>query len=100
MRGTTIDDGLHDFLGVRGRLLRIARGIAGPDAEDIVQDAWLRWNTTDRSVVRDAPAFLSRTTTRLSLTRTRTAYARHQSAVGLWPADPGGSAADPATLVV
>ncbi|XVV16409.1 sigma factor-like helix-turn-helix DNA-binding protein [Actinoplanes sp. CA-131856] len=101
MRGTmTIDDGLHEFLGVRDRLLRIARGIAGPDAEDVVQDAWLRWDGTDRSVVRDAPAFLSRTTTRLSLTRTTTAYARHQSPVGLWPSERGGSDDDPAALVV
>ncbi|GAA0448790.1 hypothetical protein Ade02nite_61630 [Paractinoplanes deccanensis] len=101
MRGTTtIDDGLHDFLGVRDRLLRIARGIAGPDAEDVVQDAWLRWNGTDRTVVRDAPAFLSRTTTRLSLTRTQTAYARHQSPVGLCPPDPGGRGDDPAALAV
>ncbi|MEU8817195.1 sigma factor-like helix-turn-helix DNA-binding protein [Actinoplanes sp. NPDC048796] len=101
MRGTmTIDDGLHEFLGVRDRLLRIARGIAGPDAEDVVQDAWLRWNGTDRTVVRDAPAFLSRTTTRLSLTRTTTAYARHQSPVGLWPAERAHTGDDPAALVV
>ncbi|MEV4343078.1 sigma-70 family RNA polymerase sigma factor [Actinoplanes sp. NPDC049596] len=101
MRGTmTIDDGLHDFLDVRDRLLRIARGIAGPDAEDVVQDAWLRWNGTDRTVVRDAPAFLSRTTTRLSLTRTRTAYARHQSPAGLSPSDRGHSGDDPAARVV
>ncbi|MEU4426430.1 sigma factor-like helix-turn-helix DNA-binding protein [Actinoplanes sp. NPDC024001] len=100
MRVITTDDGLRDFLGVRDRLLRIARGIAGPDAEDVVQEAWLRWNGTDRSVVRDAPAFLSRTTTRLSITRIQSAYSRHQSAVGLWPVESGPTADDPAALVV
>jgi hypothetical protein len=46
-------DGLADFLAVRDRLLRIAARIVGgaSDAEDVVQDAWLRWNRTDRSVV-------------------------------------------------
>jgi len=92
-------DDLAEFLRVRDRLLRIARRIVGGeyDAEDVVQDAWLRWSQTDRSVVRNVPAFLCRTTTRLSITAIQTAHVRHQTAAGLWPADrpdPGSGPAE------
>ncbi|WP_164842649.1 sigma-70 family RNA polymerase sigma factor [Actinoplanes solisilvae] len=60
---------LADFLGVRERLLRIATRIAGSEAEDVVQDAWLRWQRVDHAEVHDPPAYLSRTTVHLSLNR-------------------------------
>jgi RNA polymerase sigma factor (sigma-70 family) len=90
-----------DFLGVRDRLLHIARRIAGStgDAEDIVQDAWLRWSRTDRASVHNPPAYLSLTATRLSISATRTARVRHQSAAGLRPDElTAGTAPDPAVL--
>ena len=74
-------DGLADFLAVRDRLLRIATRIVGgaSDAEDVVQDAWLRWNRTDRTGVRDAAAFLSQMTARLSVGVMQSARVRHRS---------------------
>jgi RNA polymerase sigma-70 factor (ECF subfamily) len=94
------NDGLTEFLQLRSLLLGIAcRMVAPTDAEDVVQEAWLRWNGTDRTVVRNAPAFLSRTTARLSITMTRTAYARYQTAAGLRLGDLAAPGADPAELV-
>jgi RNA polymerase sigma factor (sigma-70 family) len=98
---TAPHDSLSDFLRERERLLRIAYRIVGfgPDAEDVVQDCWLRWNATDHSTVRNPPAYLSRATTHLSITVTRTAYARRQIAMGLSPGDVPDTGADPAVLV-
>ncbi|MBB6550147.1 RNA polymerase sigma-70 factor (ECF subfamily) [Nonomuraea rubra] len=76
-----------------------SRIVTATDAEDVVQEAWLRWNSTDRTIVRSTPAFLSRTTARLSITMTRTAYARYQTAAGLQPGDAVRAATDPAELV-
>ncbi|MGH9424163.1 MAG: sigma factor, partial [Thermoanaerobaculia bacterium] len=57
---TRPDDGVSAFQCVRSRLFGIAyrmlRNVA--EAEDIVQDVWVRWQTTDRSRVRNPPAFL------------------------------------------
>src|SRR5262249_59083067 len=65
----TCDDGLSAFLRMRPRLFGIAYHMLGSaaEAEDVVQDVWLRWQTTDRSVVRDAAAFLVTTATRLAI---------------------------------
>ena len=54
---TCPDDGLSTFLSVRTRLFRIAYRMLGnsAEAEDIVQDVWMRWQTADRSVVRNLP---------------------------------------------
>jgi RNA polymerase sigma-70 factor (ECF subfamily) len=93
-------DDLTMFLDVRERLLGIARRIVGgtPDAEDVVQETWLRWNGTDRSVVRNAPAFLCRATARLSITAVGTAHARRQHSVGLWPVECPDLGEGPAAL--
>jgi RNA polymerase sigma factor (sigma-70 family) len=93
-------DGLADFLDVRDRLLGIATRILGMtgDAEDVVQDAWLRWDRTDRSVVRNANAFLSLTTARLSVGVTRSAHARHRSSFEL-PVEPPDPDTDPVVAV-
>ncbi|MCM4078893.1 sigma-70 family RNA polymerase sigma factor [Paractinoplanes hotanensis] len=92
---------LSDFLRVRSRLLRIAQRVIGREAgaEDIVQDAWLRWNRTDRSVVRNVPAFLCRTTTMLAINATQTAHVRHQSLSAPWAMDRPDPADGPATVV-
>jgi RNA polymerase sigma factor (sigma-70 family) len=76
-----LDHATSVFAGVRPRLLAIAFRIlrdAG-DAEDVVQDAWLRWQHTDRSVVLDPCAFLVTTTTRLALNAAQCARRRHES---------------------
>jgi RNA polymerase sigma factor (sigma-70 family) len=92
---------LDDFLELRDRLLHTARRIVGgeSEAEDVVQDAWLRWDHTDRSVVRNVPAFLTSTTTRLSINAIQTAYVRHRSSPGEWPVERPDRGSDPAVQI-
>jgi RNA polymerase sigma factor (sigma-70 family) len=91
------DDGLSAFLSVRPRLFGIAYRMLGSaaEAEDIVQDVWVRWQTTDRSVVRDTAAFLA-TATRLAINVIQSARARRETCVGPWLPEPVDTSADPA----
>ncbi len=73
------------------------------DAEDTVQDAWLRWSAADRGDVADPRAWLVRTTTRLALDRLTSARARRETYVGPWLPEPlltdtAGDPADDAVL--
>src|SRR3981081_3912631 len=63
------DDGLSAFAGVRPRLFGIAYRMLGSaaEAEDLVQDVWMRWQCTDREAVQDPPAYLATITTRLAV---------------------------------
>ncbi|MFI0218231.1 RNA polymerase sigma-70 factor [Streptomyces lydicus] len=71
------------LFGVAYRMLgRVA------DAEDVVQDAWLRWTGADRTQVREPRAFLVRITTRLAIDRLRQVQARRESYVGPWLPEP------------
>ena len=56
------DDGLSVFAPVRPRLFGIAYRMLGStaEAEDVVQDVWMRWQSTNRNVVENPPAFLAR----------------------------------------
>ena len=65
------------------------------EAEDIVQDVWLRWQTADRSLVRDAAAFLATTTTRLAINVMQSARSRRETYVGPWLPEPVDTSADP-----
>jgi RNA polymerase sigma-70 factor, ECF subfamily len=78
------------FAACRPRLLGIAYGLLGEltEAEDVVQDAWLRWQAADRSAVRNAEPFLVTVTTRLALDRLRSARARREVYVGPWLPEP------------
>ncbi|HET9591617.1 MAG TPA: RNA polymerase sigma factor SigJ [Solirubrobacterales bacterium] len=78
------------FAACRPRLLGIAYGLLGEltEAEDVVQDAWLRWNGADRDAVRNAEPFLVTVTTRLALDRLRSARARREVYVGPWLPEP------------
>ncbi len=78
------------FASCRPRLLGVAYGMLGElgEAEDIVQDAWLRWQGTDHEGVRDPTAFLVTVTTRLALDRLRSARARREVYVGPWLPEP------------
>jgi RNA polymerase sigma-70 factor, ECF subfamily len=80
------DDGLAAFLSVRARLFGIAyRMLHSPaEAEDIVQDVWVRWQTADRGMVRDAAAFLVTTATRLAINVLRAARSRRETHVAPW----------------
>ncbi|MFC0597853.1 RNA polymerase sigma-70 factor [Streptomyces palmae] len=71
------------LMGVAYRMLG---GVA--DAEDIVQETWLRWSTADHQTVRDPRGFLVRITTRLSIDRLRLARTHRESYVGPWLPEP------------
>jgi RNA polymerase sigma-70 factor, ECF subfamily len=78
------------FATCRPRLLGIAYGMLGEltEAEDIVQEAWLRWEKADRDAVRNPESFLVRVTTRLALDHLRSARARREVYVGPWLPEP------------
>ncbi|WBB62468.1 sigma factor [Streptomyces sp. WMMC500] len=92
------DAAAETFAGSAPRLyaigLRVLRD-AG-EAEDVVQETWLRWAGTDRSAVRNPPAFLALTTTRLALNVVQSARRRHETPAGPWLPDPADDSADPA----
>ncbi|UQT61846.1 RNA polymerase sigma factor SigJ [Streptomyces durmitorensis] len=58
------------------------------DAEDVVQDAWLRWSAADQAQVREPRAYLVRVTTRLAIDRLRHVQARREHYVGPWLPEP------------
>ena len=66
------------------------------EAEDVVQDAWLRWQSADRADVIEPAAFLATIVTRLSLTALDSARARREVYVGPWLPEPVSTADDPA----
>ena len=78
------DDGLTAFLSARARLLSIACRMLGSaaEAEDVVQDVWLRWQAADRRLVRNAAAFLATTAMRLALNVLQSARVRREVYVG------------------
>ena len=94
---TTRDDGLATFLRMRPRLFGIAYRMLGSaaEAEDVVQDAWLRWQTTDRSLVRDSAAFLATTAARLAINVRQSARARRETCLGPSLPEPADTKADP-----
>jgi RNA polymerase sigma factor (sigma-70 family) len=93
----THDDGLSAFLSVRPRLFGIAYRMLGSaaEAEDIVQDVWVRWQTADRSMVRDAAAFLATTATRLAINVMQSARSRRETYVGPWLPERADTSTDP-----
>src|SRR5215203_301773 len=82
----------------RGLLISVAYRVLGSvtDAEDAVQEAWLRWSGVDHSGVDNPRAFLVRVTTRLAIDRLRRAKARRESYVGPWLPEPILTRQDPA----
>jgi RNA polymerase sigma-70 factor (ECF subfamily) len=92
-----LDHALSQFVSVRPRLFGMAYRMLGSaaDADDIVQSAWLRWQTTDRSEVIDPPAFLSTMTARLAINHAASAHERRQTYVGPWLPEPVDTSADP-----
>ncbi len=83
-------DSAHVFDEHRALLNSVAYRILGSvtDAEDTVQEAWLRWSGVNPSDVIDSRAFLVRVTTRLAIDRLRRAKTRRESYVGSWLPEP------------
>lgn len=88
------------FTAHRNRLVGVAYRLLGSvgDAEDVVQEAWLRWGRVDTATVADPEAFLVRTVSRLALDRLRRIAARRETYVGPWLPEPvlTGGRDDPA----
>jgi RNA polymerase sigma-70 factor, ECF subfamily len=78
------------FDPLRPGLVRVAYRMLGSvaDAEDVVQDAFLRWLDVDRDAVREPAAFLRRVVTRLCLDRLKSARRRRETYVGPWLPEP------------
>jgi len=74
----------------RGSLLRLAYRMLGSvaEAEDMIQEAWLRWNATDKSAVGNPQAFLTTIVTRLCLDHLKSARSRRETYVGAWLPEP------------
>jgi len=86
------------FEGVRPRLFGIAYRVLGgaAEAEDVVQDTWIRWHRTNRREIQNAPAFLATATMRLAINVADSARARHEIPSDAWLPEPIDRAADPA----
>ncbi|MFJ5559115.1 sigma-70 family RNA polymerase sigma factor [Streptomyces sp. NPDC093250] len=78
------------FEAGRGRLASLAYRLLGSaaDAEDAVQDAFLRWQAADRERIAVPEAWLTKVVTNLCLDRLRSAQARHERAAGAWLPEP------------
>ncbi|HLT96359.1 MAG TPA: RNA polymerase sigma-70 factor [Acidimicrobiia bacterium] len=78
------------FFAHRRLLFTVAYEMLGSaaDAEDVVQETWLRWSGVDQEEIRDPRAYLVRIVTRLSLNRLRTLARRREEYVGEWLPEP------------
>lgn len=90
MAGDAKDDAAAGFDPLRPKLMRVAYRMLGSvaDAEDMVQEAFIRWMGADRSAVREPEAFLRRTVTRLCLDQLKSARLKRETYVGPWLPDP------------
>ncbi|RSS56497.1 RNA polymerase sigma-70 factor [Streptomyces sp. WAC01280] len=93
--GTT-DAATAAFVAHRNLLFTVAYEMLGSaaDAEDVLQETWMRWVEVDLDQVRDQRAYLVRVTTRQALNRLRTASRRRESYVGPWLPEPMLTAPD------
>src|SRR5262249_7355101 len=94
-QGRVMDEAPHQdaaasFDPLRLRLTRIAYRMLGSvaDAEDVVQDAFLRWLDADRALVREPEAYLRRVVTRLCLDHLKSARHQRETYVGSWLPEP------------
>ncbi|MEV8320411.1 RNA polymerase sigma-70 factor [Streptomyces sp. NPDC059900] len=89
-RAEGTDSATEAFVAHRNLLFTVAYEMLGSasDAEDVLQETWLRWADIDQDTVRDPRAFLVRITTRQALTRLRTLRRRKESYVGPWLPEP------------
>jgi RNA polymerase sigma-70 factor (ECF subfamily) len=85
-----MDDATTTFNRLRPRLQGIAYRMlaSSAEAEDVVQDVWLRWHDADKAALASAEAWLVTTTTRLSIDRLRAAKVRRDHYVGFWLPEP------------
>ncbi len=89
-RGGSMDSATKAFVAYRNLLFTVAYEMLGSaaDAEDVLQETWLRWAGVDLDTVRDQRAYLVRITTRQALSRLRTLRRRKESYIGPWLPEP------------
>ena len=90
MEGPANTDAAAVFDPLRPRLIRVAYRMLGSvaDAEDVVQDAFIRWLGTNRAGVREPEAFLRQVVTRLCLDQLKSARHQRETYVGTWLPEP------------
>jgi RNA polymerase sigma-70 factor (ECF subfamily) len=90
MAGLARQDAAASFDPLRPKLMRVAYRMLGSvaDAEDVLQEAFIRWMGADRSFVREPEAFLRRTVTRLCLDQLKSARHQRETYIGTWLPDP------------
>ena len=93
----TLDGATAAFLDSRSRLFGIAYRMLGTvaEAEDIVQETWLRWQMANRSAVLEPTAYLVSVTTRLSINVSQSARSRRETYIGPWLPEPVDTGSDP-----
>ncbi|WP_141309723.1 RNA polymerase sigma-70 factor [Streptomyces spinoverrucosus] len=93
----SLDQATRVFLTARPQLFGIAYRMLGSavEAEDIVQEAWLRWQNTDRTNIHEPAAFLATVTTRLAINFAQSAKVRRESYIGPWLPEPVDTSLDP-----
>ena len=89
---------IESFLAVRPRLFGIAYRILGSaaEADEVVQDTWIRWHGAERSSIRDATAFLATIATRLAINVSQSARQRRETNLDPTLPEPVDAGADPA----
>jgi RNA polymerase sigma-70 factor (ECF subfamily) len=92
-----LDEAAAVFQSVRPRLFGIAYRMLGSasEAEDLLQEVWLRWQLCDRSAVVNPAAYLSTTATRLAINELQSARVRRETYIGPWLPEPVDTSADP-----
>jgi len=90
MAAMSNQDAASSFDPLRPKLIRVAYRMLGSvaDAEDVVQEAFLRWLDADRQTVREPEAFLRRVVTRLCLDQLKSARHRRETYIGPWLPEP------------
>ncbi|MEU9474530.1 RNA polymerase sigma factor SigJ [Streptomyces sp. NPDC048191] len=93
----SLQEAAEVFQRLRPRLFGVAYRILGSvaEAEDVVQEAWVRWQGTDREAVRDPGAFLATVATRLAVNVAQSARVRREAYVGPWLPEPVDTSVDP-----
>ena len=93
----SLEEATRDFEAARPALFGIAYRVLGSavEAEDVVQEAWLRWQGTPRTGIREPAAFLATVTTRLAINVAQSARMRRESYIGPWIPEPVDTSSDP-----
>jgi DNA-directed RNA polymerase specialized sigma24 family protein len=90
-------DAVDTFMHLRPRLFGVAYRMLGSatEADDVVQDVWLRWQGVDSATVQDPQAFLVTITTRTAINVLQSARVRRESYEGPWLPEPVDTSSDP-----